>query len=396
MRDKERLLSPDEPLRFIFSHSALREGWDNPNVFQICTLNETKSDVKKRQEIGRGLRLPVMSNGERCFDESINRLTVIANEHYDEFARQLQTEIEEECGVSFAGRITNKKETRTAVLKSGWKLNQDFKALWDRIKHRTRYAVKYDTSTLIERAAHKLANGDKLKHSRISVQKSQVAMTDEGLETQLVSVREAEVKYMAPVTVPDLLGYLQSKTDLTRRTLADILIQSGRLDEVKYNPQQFLDQAQQAIMSELRTLMVDGIKYERIDGKDYEMLLFEDREVTGALTNMVDVDNSIFDSIEVDSNVEREFAETMSGRQDIKLFIKLPGWFQINTPLGNYNPDWAIVKEEDEKVYLVRETKGSKEELKLRASEWAKIQCGKAHFAALKVDYDIVTSASEV
>ncbi|MFD1141934.1 DEAD/DEAH box helicase family protein [Larkinella insperata] len=396
MRDKERLLSVEEPLRFIFSHSALREGWDNPNVFQICTLNETKSELKKRQEIGRGLRLPVMSNGERCFDEAINRLTVVANEHYDEFARQLQTEIEEECGVSFIGRLTNKKETRLANLKPGWRLNADFHALWDRIKRHTRYSVRYDTHTLIERAAHKLATSNKLKPARISVQKSQMTMTDVGLETQLVSVREAEIYPEAAFEIPDILGYLQAKTELTRQTLAEILIKSGRLDEVKQNPQQFLDQALSAITTELRTLMVDGIKYECVDGKVYEMLLFENREVNGALTNMIDVENSIFDSIEVDSNTERQFVESMRGRQDIKLFIKLPGWFMIDTPLGKYNPDWAIVKEHDEKVYLVRETKGSKEELKLRASEWAKIRCGKAHFDALGVDYDVVTSASEI
>ncbi len=396
MRDKERLLSPDEPLRFIFSHSALREGWDNPNVFQICTLNETRSEIKKRQEIGRGLRLPVMENGERCRDESINRLTVIANEHYEEFARQLQTEIEEECGVSFAGRITNKKETRTAQLVPGWRLNPDFKALWDRIKPRTRYAVTYDTTKLIELAAQNLAARDKLKPARLSVQKSSVTMTDEGLETQLLSVREAEVPLMLPLPMPDLLGYLQQKTELTRRTLAEILIRSGRLEEVKRNPQQFLEQAQQAIETELKQLLVAGIKYERIAGQEYEMLLFEEKEITSALANMVEVDNSLYDVVAVDSDVERKFAEAMSSRQDIRLFVKLPSWFMIPTPLGTYNPDWAIVKEGDEKLYLVRETKGSKDELKMRATEWAKIQCGKAHFAELGVDYDTVVTAAEV
>jgi type III restriction enzyme len=135
MQEKERLLSPDVPLRFIFSHSVLREGWDNPNVFQICTLNETKSELKKRQEIGRGLRLPVLDNGERCFDADINRLTIIANEHYDEFARQLQQEIEEDCGIKFDGRIINQRESRTARIRPGWQFNPDFKSLWERIKH---------------------------------------------------------------------------------------------------------------------------------------------------------------------------------------------------------------------------------------------------------------------
>lgn len=396
MQDKERLLSPDEPLRFIFSHSALREGWDNPNVFQICTLNETRSEIKKRQEIGRGLRLPVLESGERCFDSSINRLTIVANEHYDEFAKKLQAEIEEECGVSFEGRIVNKKAARTAKLKQGWRLNEDFKALWDRIKHKTRYAVEYATSELIERASKNLAGREKISASKISIQKSGVSMSGQGLETQLLGVREAEAKGYQPIKVPDLLGYLQARTELTRKTIAQILIQSGRLNEVQYNPQQFLEQAHQAIEAELRALMIDGIKYERINGQEYEMLLFEEREISGALNRMVDVENCIYDAILFDSDVEREFAEAMSTREDIKLFIKLPGWFKIDTPLGSYNPDWAIVKEEDSKVYLVRETKSTKDQLKLRGSEWVKIQCGRAHFQGLNVDFDHATSASEI
>ena len=396
MQDKERLLSPDEPLRFIFSHSALREGWDNPNVFQICTLNETRSDIKKRQEIGRGLRLPVLESGERCFDAGINRLTVIANEHYDEFAAKLQTEIEEDCGVDFKGRIVNKKQSRTVVLKPGWKLNEDFKELWARIKHKTRYAVNYQTDDLVDRAAKNLAGREKIAASRISVQKIGIVMSEEGVDTKLLGVRDADVKEYKPLGVPDLLGYLQSKTELTRKTIADILVRSGRLEEVQLNPQQFLDQSQQAIEAELHGLMIDGIKYERINGQEYEMMLFEMEEITGALTSMIEVDNSIYDTVLYESEVEREFAEAMSTRTDIKLFIKLPGWFKIETPIGTYNPDWAIVKQEDAKVYLVRETKATKDQLKLRGSEWAKIQCGRAHFDTLQVDFEYVTSASQV
>lgn len=396
MQDKERLLSPDEPLRFIFSHSALREGWDNPNVFQICTLNETKSEIKKRQEIGRGLRLPVLESGERCFDASINRLTVIANEHYDEFAAKLQTEIEDECGVKFEGRIVNKKEVRTAKLKQGWRLNEDFKELWNRIKHKTRYAVDYQTSVLIERAANNLAARDKITKSRMSVQKGGIGMSGEGVGTQLLSVREAEAENYRTINVPDLLGYLQTKTELTRKTISEVLIRSARLNEVQHNPQQFLEQAQQAIEAELRGLMIDGIKYEKINGQEYEMLLFEEREIFGTDLNQVLVENSIYEEVFIDSEVEREFSEAMSFRTDIKLFVKLPGWFMIDTPIGTYNPDWAIVKEGDTKVYLVRETKSTKDQLKLRGSEWAKIQCGKAHFDALHVDFALVTSANEI
>ncbi len=395
MRDKERLLSMGEPLRFIFSHSALREGWDNPNVFQICTLNETRSEIKKRQEIGRGLRLPVMETGERCFDPNINRLTVIANESYEEFARKLQTEIEEECGVSFESRISNKKERRVAKLRPGWRLNEDFRALWMRIKHRTRYAVDYQPSALIEKAAARLRESDKIEPARIVVQRAGVDMDSKGLSTTLLAVNQARADYQDNV-IPDLLGYLQGKTELTRSTLAEILIRSGRLGEVRRNPQQFLDQALNAITAELHNLMINGIKYERINGNEYEMLLFEKNEIAGYLSNMIEVDNSIYDAVVWESEVERRFAEAMSTREDIKMFLKLPPWFKVETPIGTYNPDWAIVKEGEEKIYLVRETKGTRDQIALRGSEWDKIQCGKAHFQSLGVDFEHVVSASEI
>ena len=396
MRHKERLLSLDEPLRFIFSHSALREGWDNPNVFQICTLNETKSEIKKRQEIGRGMRLPVLETGERCFDPNINRLTVIANESYDEFARQLQSQIEEECGVNFEGRIANKKKRRTAKLKPGWRLNEDFNALWQRIKHRTRYAVDYQTSVLIKKAAKRLQEMESILAPKIKVEKAGMDFDrKKGVDPKLLVVREHDANFGA-VKIPDLIGYLQGKTELTRTTLVQILIQSGRLSEVHINPQQFLDQALAAIQTELHELMIDGIKYERINGQEYEMLLFEEQEIAGYLTDMIEVDNSIYDTVLCDSEVERQFAEAMSSREDIKLFIKLPSWFKVATPVGTYNPDWAIVKENDEKVYLVRETKGTKDELKLRSAEWSKIRCGKAHFDELGVDFAHIVSAKEV
>jgi type III restriction enzyme len=338
----------------------------------------------------------VLETGERCFDPNINRLTVIANESYDEFARQLQSEIEEECGVNFEGRIANKKKRRTATLKPGWRLNEDFKALWQRIKHRTRYAVDYQTSELLAKAAKRLQGMEPIVAPRIKVQKAGMDFDrKKGVDPKLLVVREHDTDFGA-VKIPDLIGYLQGKTELTRSTLVQIMIQSGRLGEVHTNPQQFLDQALFAVQAELHELMIDGIKYERINGQEYEMLLFEEQEVAGYLTDMIEVDNSIYDTVLCDSEVERQFAEAMSSREDIKLFIKLPSWFKVATPVGTYNPDWAIVKENDEKVYLVRETKGTKDELKLRGAEWAKIRSGKAHFDALGVDFAHVVSAKEV
>jgi type III restriction enzyme len=396
MRDKERLLDGDEPLRFIFSHSALREGWDNPNVFQICTLNETKSELKKRQEIGRGLRLPVREDGTRCFDHTINRLTVVANENYDDFARKLQTEIEEECGVEFEGRIANKRERRKAMLVPGWRMNPDFQALWERIQHRTRYAVAYETADLIAKASDAVGKMPEIKSPKLMAMKSRVKITDEGITGELLAAKQLEMEEAEQKTIPDLLSYLQRETELTRKTLAEVLIQSGRLSDVATNAQQFLDQAVSAVKRTLHQMIVDGIKYEKVNGHVYEMLLFEEKEIEAYANRMVDIENGIYDCVEVESDTEREFAEAMSGRQDIKLLIKLPDWFQVETPIGTYNPDWAIVKQEDEKLYLVRETKSTKEQQKLRQSEWDKIRCGKAHFDTLDVDFDHITSATDV
>ena len=196
MRDKERLLSLEESLRFIFSHSALREGWDNPNVFQICTLNETKAEVKKRQEIGRGMRLPVLETGERCFDEAVNRLTVVANESYDNFARALQQQIEEECGVSFGeGHIKNKRERKEIRLRKGWKLDPVFRGLWDRIKHRTRYSVEYESAKLIESASRTLRTMPQIKPPSIHVLKAGIEITAEGISPTMRGVREARASY---------------------------------------------------------------------------------------------------------------------------------------------------------------------------------------------------------
>lgn len=395
MKDKERLLSPAESVRFIFSHSALREGWDNPNVFQICTLNESRSEIRKRQEIGRGLRLPVLETGERCFDDNINKLTVIANEHYREFAAKLQEEIEEECGEDFGGRIMNTRDRRKATLKKGWSLNPDFKELWERIKHKTRYQVDYETTRLIELAAATLAESPEIVRPKISIITGEIEMTEKGLEASPLSARSQDTT-AEKVTIPDILGYLQRETQLTRTTLVEILIRSGRLGEVATNPQQFIDQAVRAIQDTLHQLIIDGIKYEKI-GQVWEMLLFEQKELQVYLSSMLEVKNCIYDLIEFDSEVERQFAQELDSRQDIKLFIKLPWWFTVETPIGTYNPDWAIVKEEPEaKVYLVRETKSTHDMSKLRSSERDKIKCGLAHFQALDVDFKVVTKAEEV
>lgn len=399
MKDKERLLDPSVPLRFIFSHSALREGWDNPNVFQICTLNETKSELKKRQEIGRGMRLPVQVSGERCFDTDVNRLTVIANEAYEDFARALQNEISDETGVEFGKeRIKNRRKRQTIQLKKGWKADPEFLALWERIKHRTRYRVEFDTDDLVTRAKQLLAASPAVVEPKLRVSKAQVEISQEGLDTVLVRTGEVDVAAQDGTIVPDLIGHLQRGLELRRSTLARILIESGRLSDVRVNPQEFIARAQNSIRQVLDELLIQGIKYEKVAGDEYEMVLFENKEIEGYLDRMVEVDNSITNLVEYDSNIERQFAQAIDKRADIKMFLKLPSWFTVDTPIGAYNPDWALLKEDDDgvRLYLVRETKGTTDLTKLRESERSKIVCGARHFEALGVDYTHVKSAADV
>jgi type III restriction enzyme len=479
MKEKERLLSLDEPLRFIFSHSALREGWDNPNVFQICTLNETRSTIKKRQEIGRGLRLPVDQNGLRVFDESVNKLYVMANESYEDFARSLQSEYEQDCGVTFGkvpitalakltrivddveqpiGReaaetirkalvdqkmidsdsqiqpafdpkrkdfklempephgdltaavidllaayqierhIRKDKDEGINRLKKEVALSPEFQALWDRIKPKTTYRVEFETEALVNRAVATIKKMERIEAPKIRVSAGQVQVTKAGVSTTAVSVGEERIKSTTRA-LPDILAYLQNETELTRSTLVRILKESGRLSEIFENPQRFLDQIATILKYELHRLLVDGIKYERLvtDGKEaeWEMLLFKNEELVNYLTAL-EVDKSVYEYVVYESEVEREFARKLDEREDIKLFVKLPGWFEIDTPVGKYNPDWAILKHNGQALYLVRETKGTKDFLKLRTSEADKVRCGQRHFEALGVPFAVAVTADEI
>lgn len=479
MKEKERLLSLEEPLRFIFSHSALREGWDNPNVFQICTLNETKSAVKKRQEIGRGLRLPVDQNGLRVFDDSVNKLYVMANESYEDFAKALQTEYEEDCGVTFGkvpltalaklirvidgteqpigreaaevirtslviqkmldpeGRIQplfdpkrkdfklelpeahrelvpavidllssyqierhicRERDERKNHLKKEVTLSPEFIALWDHIKPKTTYRVEFETDKLVQQAVDALKQMEKIAVTKIQITAGQVTVTKGGLTTTAVSAAQEEVTQNGRA-MPDLLAYLQNETELTRSTLVRILKESGRLGEFFNNPQRFMDAVAAILKYELHRLLVDGIKYERIDGSgsdaEWEMLLFKNEELINYLTALK-VNNSVYEYVVYDSEVEREFAKRLDEREDIKLFVKLPDWFKVETPVGTYNPDWAIVKHDDHTLYLVRETKSTKDFLKLRTSEADKVRCGQRHFETLGVPFAVAVTADEI
>ena len=381
MREKEKLLDSNEPLRFIFSHSALREGWDNPNVFQICTLNETKSELKKRQEIGRGLRLSVNQNGERIFDNNINRLTVIANESYEDFAKQLQKEIEEDCGVSFKGRIKDARKKIKVNYKKGFKLDENFKEIWERIKYKTTYRVNYQTSDLIHKTSHEIKEIPEIKKTVLKSTKTAIKYDDEGVGFDIKGSKKIYLE--SEFLIPDVLNYIQNKTGLTRSTILQILRNSNRLPDALINPQLFMDYVVKEIKDVLNELIIDGIKYEKIGNREYEMLLFKDDEIKIYLDNIAyKVNNSkktIYENfIPLDSNVEYEFAKECETRDDIEFYFKLPFWFNIKTPIGKYNPDWALIKKNETKIYFVAETKSLGQEL--RMTEKQKIRCGKAHF----------------
>lgn len=405
MKDKEKLLSLENPLRFIFSHSALREGWDNPNVFQICTLNETKSEIKKRQEIGRGLRLCVDQTGKRVYDSSINRLTVIANESYEDFAKSLQKEIEEDCGVEFSGRIKKLQDRTKIKYRKGFKADPKFLEIWERIKNKTSYRVNYDTSKLINAATEELKKLPPIQSAAVRSTKTGIKMTNGGVGGFYISEKVEECAGGSWI-IPNLLAYIQNKTQLTRSTIKDILDKSGRIDEALINPQLFLDMSSQAINKVRQGLMIDGIKYQKIAGDEYAMTLFEARELEMYLNEfsfkVTDTNKTIYEEvIPLDSGAESKFARDCETSEQVKFYFKLPGWFKIPTPLGEYNPDWAIVFEDDSKIYFVVETKYTgalQVDLhKLRTDERMKIECAKAHFKEFKdVEYKVVSKVGQL
>lgn len=414
MRDKERLLDLSEPLAFIFSHSALREGWDNPNVFQICTLAESSSDIKKRQEIGRGLRLCVNKDGERVRDRAVNRLTVIANESYEDFANQLQTEMVE-AGVKFKREmVQNEREKVTVRLKKGYNTDSRFLELWEKIRARTHYRVNYSTAELAAKAAQRIK--DKmpaierpkvaLTRADIAIGASGVTGTQTGFRTQTV-----EAKYV----MPDFVGQVQAKTGLAKSTVARILLDSGRLADAVNNPQAFIDHAAEVVNAVKREFLVygdgsegSGVKYLELDDACYEMRRFEADDLMEVFASNVEAvekqEKTLFSHIVIDSNScpERLFAQACEDNDDVLFYIKLPRWFQIETPVGPYNPDWALAYRNDKTLYFIAETKktGNGDHVQLdllRPIEDLRIECGKRHFKNFEeVRFKVVTSLTEL
>lgn len=393
MQNKEQLLSSDSPLRFIFSHSALVEGWDNPNVFTICNLQEGKSVMRKRQQIGRGLRLPVMGNGERCHVDEINMVTVIANESFASFASALQQEIEEETGVSFAGRLSNiKKDKIKLELKREALEDEDFKELWHLISQRTTYRVDFATDAVVDEAVRRIDDMPALEPIQFRVSKATVEFKSSGVSANESHSKEA-VEVEGARRMPDVVGELTRRVALSRATIIRILRSIENLDQVRVNPAVFIDHVAAAMNEALYAQVAEGIVYSPLGDERWSADLFVDaqqEETVAKPDRVVAVTKSIVDQVVCDSDVEVTFAKFLEAQSDVKLFLKLPGWFLIPTPLGNYNPDWALVREtpEGDRLYLVRETKGtdSIEKLQWESEGW-KIKFGEAHFRAIDVDF---------
>ena len=483
MRDKEWLLSFACPLRFIFSHSALKEGWDNPNVFQVCTLIEQKSVFTCRQKVGRGLRLCVNQDGERVEDKNINILHVMANESFSEFAETLQREIEDDTGMKFgvlqldlfagmvyedngiekklsyddaqellthfekkgyinsAGKIKDimKNAVKTGTLDLPKKFeaarkrfeqiiskadkkppirdasrdvvvrlkkqvteSPEFLELWQRIKQKTVYRVNIDTDKLIENCVKALQDMPAIPKARIISQTADIRIEKAGISHVERGMRTTDIadSYQS---LPDIITAISDATLLTPTTVNAILVQSGRLKDFLNNPEAFLEKAIELIRNNRHALAIDGISYIKLDGKEYYVQeIFDSSELIANLDhNAVAVNHSVYDYIVYDSSsVEKPFALALDNDPDVKMFFKIPDRFKIDTPIGTYNPDWAVhlTKNGEEKLYFILETKGSDNFLDLRTREQLKIHCGKRHFEALDsgIEMQVATSWSDV
>lgn len=396
MRDKEKLLDPQLPVRFIFSHSALREGWDNPNVFQICTLNLTVSEVKKRQEIGRGLRLPVKTDGTRCTDLDIARLTVIANESYDDFARALQHEFEEDCGVSFEG-TTNRRDLDFLRLVDGWEKDKFFQMVWAAISEETSYRIVLDTPSLLKDGQEALADMAGAGLNAALIWRAALDIGTKGVIPTVTSISSEVLP--APGGQWDtgsVLSSLHSKTGLTRSNLRQILVGSGRLEELTSDWTSIGDLVTNEIRRVLAATAVKGVVYSKLGRR--RPLEIVRKPVRADLKKTIVVSKSIYGRVPWQSTIERDFGMGLEARKDVQFFLKFPSSYKIDTLVGPHTPDWVIVQASQSGGYstVVVETKGDTDELELRESEKIKIRCAKTHFEALGVPYLVLKHISEL
>jgi type III restriction enzyme len=501
MKDKERLLSFEEPTRFIFSHSALREGWDNPNIFQICTLRHSQAVISKRQEIGRGMRICVDKNGDRMdldvlenefFD--VNTLTVIANESYDDFARQLQGEILAslsdrpvtlEISV-FKGRTLKNKEGSTFTFDEAssmklvidfqkkeyidddfkiteklataletdtvevpenlapWKselsaavgkvyatsmykpsedgraenVNQtelrpnenfakkEFQDLWSKIKVKTVYDVEFNTAELVQKCVNAIDAGLEVRKVVVRITEGEQTETSskknlkEGTAMKKTASQIEQTESILGHTKYDLVGNIAEDANITRKTSAEILskISPAKFILFRVNPEDFIREVSRIVNEQKAATLINNITYKKTD-QTYDNDIFTINNFRGSLKeNVLQVKKHVYDYVKTDSKVERAFATNLDLEQNsVLVYAKLPHGFKIPTPVGNYNPDWAIVfdNKDVKYIYFIAETKGSMSSLQLKEIEKKKIEYAKKHFASLghsDITYDVVDS----
>jgi type III restriction enzyme len=392
MKDKEKLLSFSEPTSFIFSHSALKEGWDNPNVFQICTLNETRSSMRKRQEIGRGMRLCVDKNGDRIYSPRVNVLTVVANESYKDFVGSLQGEYDE-AGYREIPETSNARERVNVRLKKGISLeNEYFKELWQKISQKTKFSIKLNSEKLIENIVAEMSGRD-IDSLVVRVEKVLVDMEDGGKLKTVYLPGSIGEKISSNVRIGNVLERIANETNITKKTAFEILDRIDNLELIFENPEEFIRTLVLIVESEKEKLLInEGLKYYPVNDAWQVELVFDDLETY--VSKCIETEKSAYDQVVYDSEGEREFAQNLDLRSDVKLFVKLPPKFIVDTPLGTYNPDWAIVIDDgsDTKLYLVRETKFGTDFDNLRLHEKQKILCGEKHFETIGVDFKVAHS----
>lgn len=504
MKNKERLLSFEEPVRFIFSHSALKEGWDNPNVFQIATLRQSSSDIKKRQEIGRGLRLSINQNGERQDAQvlgenevqQLNILTIIANESYEKFARDLQSEIADAIKNRpklveprlFEGReltindvndnVVNKitiDNTQSAEIWTSLKVNNivtkekqlsdeyktlskeeqrtlieesldeeyqpftlsiqklinsvydskdlpienenkrvtlqidkekyassEFKDLWSKINRKSYYTVDFDDEEIISKSIEEINKSLTVATLKAYITEGNMIANDTSTKFNIEKKTTTDIQNPVNRIKYDLIGEISQNVGLLRKTVGQILlgIHPEQFAKYKLNPESFIFQISNIINSIKAQNIVSHIIYNKLDEVWDEDAIFVDNDIQGIIgQNVFDAKKHLYDKVKVDSNVEKSFAEDLDVHQNVEMYVKLPGGFFINTPVGKYNPDWAIVLNEVNKkhIYFIAETKGTSDNisLNLKGVENAKIESARQHFKVIsnnEVTYDVVDS----
>lgn len=501
LKDKERLLSFDEPTRFIFSHSALREGWDNPNVFVMCMLKHSDNTISRRQEVGRGLRLSVDKHGERmdhpAIVHDINVLTVVASESYKDFVKGLQTEIAETLSARprkateeyFTGKVittddgsleitpqmakqiyrylikndytddndaiteayhADKDAGKLASLPDDLKpytdqivdlidsvfddsklpkiddgrkpktnpLNdnfhkKEFQALWSRINRKAVYRVDFESDELVQKAIKALDSHLRVTPLQYTVHAGEqaAAITDEQLKSgESFRVTETTTEYggsIHSVITYDLVGKIADNVQLTRKTTATILsgIQSAVFDQFRNNPEHFIAEASRLIKEQKATLIIKQLCYDEIEDR-YETDIFTAAQTGQDFSRATSkLKNHVYDYCITDSDVERRFVDDLDTSSEIVVYAKLPRGFLIPTPVGDYNPDWAISFKRGsvKHIYFVAETKGSMSSMKLREIEKTKIKCARKFFAEINqriendtVKYDVVTDYAKL